>query len=81
MPNTASPCSTATILSSASLPSIMRSPPMGMACTRMSPCEISFSVSTQTSMGSPSPRMPGRPVRSEQKAPTRSAQSVRGMKP
>ena len=38
-------------------------------------------MSTQTSIGSPSPTMPARPVRSLQYAPTRSAHSVRGRKP
>ena len=39
------------ILSSASLSSIMRSPPIGIACISRSPCPIDFSVSTHTSIG------------------------------
>ena len=80
-PYSASSRMTAMILSSASLASIMRSPPIGIACTSRSPWPIAFSVSTHTSIGSPSPTMPARPVRSLQKAPTRSAHSVRGRNP
>src|SRR5688572_15709587 len=80
-PYSASSRMTAMTLSSASLLSIMRSPPIGIACISRSPWPIDFSVSTHTSIGSPAPMIPARPVRSRQKAPTRSAHSVRGRKP
>jgi len=73
--------STATILSSAWLPSIIRSPPMGIASTSTAPWVMGFSVSTHTSIGSPSPVMPLRPSRCEQRSPTALSQNVRGMKP
>ena len=44
-------------------------------------CAIVFSLRMQTSIGSPSPRMFGVPVRSEQRWPTRFPQYVCGTKP
>ena len=54
---------------------------MGRAVTMMPPRLISRSVSTHTSMGSPSPATSGRPARDAANAPTASPQSVRGTKP
>ena len=59
----------------------MRNPPTGRARSKNPPCALFFSVSTQMSIGSRSPRMPAEPVRSAERAATRSPQYVCGMKP